>query len=528
MGCKAGGLTIIALLSLSMFTYLDVLAYSGQVKVIGHRLSVDSAGIVHISGIVQNNSNDTVGFVHVKANLFDENGNPLPTLDTWAFLRTLPTGYISPFDIPISDQRVGKSVSFYTLSLDWKVMQPKEDKFVFSDLKIFTWTHLDPRTKQLRDPHDYAGTANQNHYSHAHSEIDAFVSNTGDITTRTVKVIVVWYDGRGQYYSYDMQTIAAQMAPMESNRFVIMTHPGMAYYSLLAESEDYVSMLTTDGEYMLRVHEANDENQNLQGVDTMSMTDLLVRDVENRVIDKISVKNKAMLHSMQSQAESAQTINIDGKEYQLQIKTYDNKLINFAYDKESKIIAITTDRIDIETIHLEITIPNTFKEFLSSNSFEARLNGALLQDEQFVVDPYSYDGSTAMHYIISSNDLEVLSQQMDKHHSNHFIFTLQPSSTDQNISLRVGEPIQFESKVINNIDRKQKFVYVLQIKDTTGVTVMISWIDGNIEPKESITATLSWTPEQEGQYTVQVSLWESLTYKSTMSSNFISSTFIVS
>jgi hypothetical protein len=96
----------------------------------------------------------------------------------------------------------------------------------------------------------------------------------------------------------------------------------------------------------------------------MSMTDLLVRDVENRVIDKISVKNKAMPHSMQPQAESAQTINIDGKEYQLQIKTYDNKLISFAYDKESKIITITTDRIDIETIHLEIIIPNTLLKLL--------------------------------------------------------------------------------------------------------------------------------------------------------------------
>ena len=68
----------------------------------------------------------------------------------------------------------------------------------------------------------------------------------------------------------------------------------------------------------------------------------------------------------------------------------------------------------------------------------------------------------------------------------------------------------------------------MKINDSTGVTVMLSWIDGNMSANKSINTVLSWTPEKEGKYTIQAFLWESLTYPSVMSSDFVNTTFVVS
>ncbi len=523
------GLILIATLSLSIFAYTGVFADErAQVRVVGHRISVDTAGIVHISGIVENVGDDAVGFVRVIASLFDESGNPLPTYSTYALLRSIPAGYIAPFDIPISDKNIGISVSSYTISLEWKAVQPKVDKFAFSDIKAFIWTHVDPNTKQLRNPHAIDTNAQHDFHMTSHTEIDAFVKNVGD-PTKNAKVIAIWYDERGQYYSYDMQTIARQMTPLENNRFVIMTHPTMGYYSLIAESEDYVSMRIDNGESMFRVYEANSDNRLLAGVDTMSIANVMIKDAQSNVIGKIPVKTKPVLpHFKSAPGESVSTINDNGKEYQLQIRTYENKLIDFDYDKTTKAITLMTDSANANgMVHAEIIIPNTFSEFLSAGSFEATLNGAVLNDKLFFVDPYSYEGKTAMHYVIPSDDLKALSEKMTYEHGDHLMFNLQPIE-NETVSIKVDEPIQLQSVVTNNIDKKQKFVYILQVKDSTGATVMISWIDGSIAAKESLNTSLSWTPEKEGNYTIEIFMWESLTYASVMSSNFASSTIVVS
>lgn len=527
MGGKTGSLALIVMLSLSVFTYVDVLA-DGQVRVAGHKMSVDTSGEVHISGIVENNSNNAVGFVRVTANLFDENGNNLPTYNTSTLLRTIPSGYIAPFDIPINDQMVSKNVSSYTLSLEWKTVQPKADKFAFIDLNAFVWTHVDPRTKVLRNPHGF--NANMNHDLRSHTEISGLVNNIGDLTTRTVKVIVVWYDEKGQYYNYEMQTIAGQMATGENSRFVIMTHPTMGYYSLIAESEDYASMLTDSGGHMFRVYEANSDNRILPGVDTMSIKNIIVKDASDNTISKIPVKTKPVLsHFVQTPSESNPVVNDNGREYQLQVRTYANQLIDFNYDQKTKTITMSTNGIDgKEPIHIEMIVPNTFNEFLSAESFKTTLNGVLLHDRLFFVDPYSYEGKTAMHFIISSDDLKALSKQMTGQDSKRLVFTLQPSTSSKIISVKAGEPIQIQSTVTNDIGIRQKFVYVMDVKDANGATVTISWIDGNIAAKESINPVLSWTPEKEGTYTMQIYLLESFTYASSMSSDFANSIFVVS
>jgi hypothetical protein len=522
---RAISLTLIGILSLSAVTYLDVSA-ADPVRIIGHRMSLDTAGLVHISGIVENVSDVPAGFVRVTAYLFDAGGNRLPTHETYTLLRTIPSGYIAPFDIPISDKRVGSSISSYTLSLEWKRVEPKADRLEFNSINAFIWTHIDPRTMQTRNPH--ASEIAGDHSSHAHSEITAVVKNNGEVT-KSVKVIAIWYDEKGQYYGYSMQTIARQLAPLEESRFVMMTHPTMGYYSLIAESENYVSMLVEDDRHVLRVHEANDDNQSLPGVDTMSISKIFVRDPDNRVLGRIPVKNKPVLpHFKPANSESIPIVNDGIREHQLQVRMSENELTDLVYDQETNTLRIiATSSNDLDSVHSEIIIPNSFDEFLSATSFEAELNGAVLDEQMFFVDTYSYEGKTAMHFMVSSDSLKTLAKEMKEPYSERLIFEIR-SLTSKPFQVKVGEPIQIQSTVTNNISSKQKFVYVLQVRDPSDTAVMLSWIDGNIMADGSIGTALSWTPEKEGNYTMRIFLWESLDYPSVMSSNFASAKFTVS
>ena len=530
MGGKTISFALIVILSMSAVTYGNIFADT-QVKIAGHRMSVDSSDVVHISGIVENKGEQPVGLVHVTAYLFDEHGKGLPTYDTVTLLRTILPGYMAPFDIPISDRTLGNKIASYTLSVNWKDAKPKSESLAFSEPNTFIWTHIDPRTLKTRNPH--GESVDNKHDFIAHTETSGMLTNTGDLTTKMVKVAAIWYDERGQFYSYDIQVISQKLAPGEGSRFVIMSHPAMGYYSLLAESEDYVAMLTKDGEKMFRVHDANKDNKLLPGVDTMSMMDIIVTDIENKIIDRIPVKSKPPpVHFASQSGESTQTITDGAKKYPIEINS-SNKLNDFNYDQTARTITVSVEKnskYTLDPVHVQIVVPNEFEEFVSSERFEAAFNGVPLNGKMFFVDPYSYKDKTAMHYIISFDDMMALSKQMaaEQVSSEYFVFTVRPLDNDLVSNVKVGEQIQLQSSVKNNLDKKQQFVYILQIKDSDGATVMLSWIEGQMLPMEFMDNIISWTPETSGIYTMQIFLWESLTYQSTMSSNFAQSTFIVS
>ncbi len=73
-----------------------------------------------------------------------------------------------------------------------------------------------------------------------------------------------------------------------------------------------------------------------------------------------------------------------------------------------------------------------------------------------------------------------------------------------------GEPILVETKVTNNLDEEQAFTYILQVKDSNDYTVMLTWIKGAMNALASMDAGISWTPEEDGNYTVEVFVWKSL------------------
>lgn len=74
----------------------------------------------------------------------------------------------------------------------------------------------------------------------------------------------------------------------------------------------------------------------------------------------------------------------------------------------------------------------------------------------------------------------------------------------------VGQEVIVSSIIQSHISSKQEYAYIVQVKDSDGFTVALSWISGNIEPQRSASATVPWTPDRAGQYTIEIFVWQSL------------------
>jgi len=51
----------------------------------------------------------------------------------------------------------------------------------------------------------------------------------------------------------------------------------------------------------------------------------------------------------------------------------------------------------------------------------------------------------------------------------------------------------------------------VQVKDSQGITVMISWMSGTLPAGKEYAVATSWLVEDEGRYNVEVFTWDSIT-----------------
>lgn len=75
----------------------------------------------------------------------------------------------------------------------------------------------------------------------------------------------------------------------------------------------------------------------------------------------------------------------------------------------------------------------------------------------------------------------------------------------------VDQQIQIECNLVNNQDKGQQFVYLIQIKNSNDdVTVSLSWITGTLLPGQMLSPSLSWNSQISGMYDATMFVWESL------------------
>jgi hypothetical protein len=81
----------------------------------------------------------------------------------------------------------------------------------------------------------------------------------------------------------------------------------------------------------------------------------------------------------------------------------------------------------------------------------------------------------------------------------------------------VNQQIQIVSDVTNQENKEQPFAYLVQVQDSNGITVSLTWITGTMIPKQTLNLGQSWLPTTPGTYTAQVFVWESITNPNALS-----------
>jgi len=76
--------------------------------------------------------------------------------------------------------------------------------------------------------------------------------------------------------------------------------------------------------------------------------------------------------------------------------------------------------------------------------------------------------------------------------------------------VNVNQQIQIVSNVTNQENKDQPFAYLVQIQDSNGITVSLSWITGSMTPKQTLNLGQSWLPQSAGTYTAQIFVWQSI------------------
>jgi len=73
-----------------------------------------------------------------------------------------------------------------------------------------------------------------------------------------------------------------------------------------------------------------------------------------------------------------------------------------------------------------------------------------------------------------------------------------------------GGQVLIQSEVVNMQNRKQPFAYIVQVKDSDGVTVSLSWLTAELPANDSLKVSQSWLPLTAGQYTIEIFVWEGI------------------
>jgi len=97
---------------------------------------------------------------------------------------------------------------------------------------------------------------------------------------------------------------------------------------------------------------------------------------------------------------------------------------------------------------------------------------------------------------------------------NRFVIVAVPllidASEDRVVEASKGQQIIIEREITNSEDATQPFIYILQVKNSDGITVLLSWIDGELPPNGSVRMSQTWIPDVSDQHKAELFVWESM------------------
>lgn len=82
---------------------------------------------------------------------------------------------------------------------------------------------------------------------------------------------------------------------------------------------------------------------------------------------------------------------------------------------------------------------------------------------------------------------------------------------------KVNQQILIEADLKNTQQREQPISYLVQIEDSNGVTLSLSWITGTLTGNQFLNLAESWLTPSPGKYTAQIFVWQSLSEPNALS-----------
>jgi len=74
--------------------------------------------------------------------------------------------------------------------------------------------------------------------------------------------------------------------------------------------------------------------------------------------------------------------------------------------------------------------------------------------------------------------------------------------------INVNQQVQISVDIKNNQEKAQEFAYIVQIKNQDNITMSINWVIGSLNPGQTFSPALSWTPKVSGEYTAEIFVWD--------------------
>ena len=101
------------------------------------------------------------------------------------------------------------------------------------------------------------------------------------------------------------------------------------------------------------------------------------------------------------------------------VKTYYDDVDNFKFDTSDNSISFdmpfdwSPDYVDlVQVVHEEVRVPKTFAPYAEGKQFKGYVNGVEINQKALLNDPYSYDDTNIVHFLITKNDLVKINETL--------------------------------------------------------------------------------------------------------------------
>ena len=77
-------------------------------------------------------------------------------------------------------------------------------------------------------------------------------------------------------------------------------------------------------------------------------------------------------------------------------------------------------------------------------------------------------------------------------------------------TLNVNQQVQISASILNQQTVSQQFFYIVQVKNGQGVPIYLRWIGGTLNPDQTFSPAVSWTPNIPDTYSAEIYVWNNL------------------